>query len=155
ETFTASSLEAVRQYTLAQDLAGRGRDPDAIPFYQAAVQADPNFGRPYSGLATSLFHLGRQDEAGEQWKKALSVMGRMTDREKYRTLGTYNLAIAGNYQQAIENYTTLVNLYPSDLVGLNNLAFAYFSVLNFPKALEEGKRALDLYPNNIVIGNNY
>jgi tetratricopeptide (TPR) repeat protein len=155
ETFTASSLEAVKMYTLAQDLAARGRDTDAIPYYERAIQADPNFGRAFSGLATSLFHLGRQDEAAEQWKKALALMGRMTDREKYRTLGTYNLAIAGNYQQAIENYSTLVNLYPSDLVGLNNLAFAYFSVLDFPKALEQGKRALDLYPNNVVIGNNY
>ena len=82
-------------------------------------------------------------------------MSRMTDREKYRTLGTYNLAIAGNYEQAIANYTTLLNLYPSDNVGLNNLAFAYFSVLNFPKALEIGKRAVDLYPGNMVIGNNY
>jgi tetratricopeptide (TPR) repeat protein len=155
ETFTASSLEAVRQYTLAQDLAGRGRDADAIPYYQQAIQADPNFGRAFSGLATSLFHLGRQDEAAEQWKKALALMSRMSDREKYRTLGTYNLAIAGNYEQAIANYSTLVNLYPSDFAGLNNLAFAYFSVLNFPKALEVGKKALDLYPTNTVIGNNY
>ncbi len=155
ETFTASSLEAVRQYTLAQDLAGRGRDSEAIAYYQRAIQADPNFGRAFSGLATSLYHIGRQDEAAEEWKKALALMGRMTDREKYRTLGTYNLAIAGNYQQAIENYSTLVEHYPSDLVGLNNLAFAYFSVLDFTKALEVGKRALDLYPSNPVIGNNY
>ncbi|HKW02872.1 MAG TPA: serine/threonine-protein kinase [Vicinamibacterales bacterium] len=155
ETFTASSLEAVKQYTLAQDLAGRGRDADAIPYYQQAIQADPNFGRAYSGLATSLFHLGRQDEAGEQWKKALALMSRMTDREKYRTLGGYNLAFAGNYEQAIANYSTLVNLYPSDFAGLNNLAFAYFNVLNFPKALEIGKKAVDLYPGNTIIGNNY
>jgi tetratricopeptide (TPR) repeat protein/TolB-like protein len=155
ETFTASSLDAVQAYTQGQDLALSGRDADAIPFYERAIAADPNFGRAYSGLATSLYHLGRQDEAGVQWKKALALMGRMTDREKYRTLGTYNLAIAGNYQQAIENYSTLVQLYPNDLAGLNNLAFAYFSMLDFKKALDYGKRALDVYPTNVVIGNNY
>jgi eukaryotic-like serine/threonine-protein kinase len=154
ETFTASSLEAVRLYSQAQDLASRGRDEDALDFYRRAIEIDPNFGRAYSGWATSAFHLGRKDEAAAHWKKALALMDRMSDREKYRTLGTYNLAIAGNYEQAIDNYSALVRQYPTDLVGHNNLAYAYFSLLNFSKAAEEGRRALALYPNNVVIGNN-
>ena len=79
----------------------------------------------------------------------------MTQREKYLTLGTYYLGIAKNYQLAIENYSKLVSLYPTDLAGHNNLAFAYFSVLDFAKAREEGDKARRLYPKNILVGNNY
>ncbi len=154
ESLTASSLEAVREYSLAQDLANAGRHADAIAHYRAAVERDPNFGRAYSGWATAAFYLGRKDEAEAEWKKAMALMGRMTEREKYRTLGTYYLGIARNYDKAIENYTALIKLYPTDLAGHNNLAFAYFSTLNFAKAREEGDKARGLYPKNVLIGNN-
>jgi eukaryotic-like serine/threonine-protein kinase len=154
ESLTASSLEAVREYSVAQDLASAGRHADAIVHYRAAVERDKALGRAYSGWATAAFYLGRKDEAETQWKKALSLMDGMTEREKYRTLGTYYLGIARNYDKAIENYSALIRLYPTDLAGHNNLAFAYFSTLNFAKAREEGDRARQLYPNNVLIGNN-
>ena len=154
ESLTSSSLEAVREYSIAQDLASAGRHADAIVHYRAAVARDPNFGRAYSGWATAAFYLGRKDEAEAQWKKALALMSRMTEREKYRTLGTYYLGIAKNYDKAIENYSALIRLYPTDLAGYNNLAFAYFSTLNFAKAREEGDKARQLYPKNVLIGNN-
>jgi eukaryotic-like serine/threonine-protein kinase len=154
ESLTASSLDAVREYSIAQDLASAGRNEEAISHYRAAIAHDPTFGRAYSGWATAAFYLGRKDEASVEWKKALALLGGMTEREQYRTLGTYYLGIARNYEKAIENYSTLVRLYPTDLAGHNNLAFAYFSVLNFAKAREEGDRARRLFPRNILVGNN-
>ncbi len=79
----------------------------------------------------------------------------MTEREKYRTLGGYYLAFAKNYTKAIETYQSLVRLYPTDLAGHNNLAFAYFNTLDFAKAREEGDKARRLYPKNALIGNNF
>jgi tetratricopeptide (TPR) repeat protein len=154
ETLTSSSLEAVREYSIAQDLASAGRHEDAIVHYRAAVERDSKFGRAYSGWATAAFYLGRKDEAEAQWKKALALMSGMTEREKYRTLGTYYLGIPKNYDKAIENYSALLRLYPTDLAGHNNLAFAYFSTLNFAEAREEGDKARRLYPKNVLIGNN-
>ena len=58
------------------------------------------------------------------WKRALSLMDRMSDRERYRTLGGYYLGIARNYEQAIENYSDLVKAYPADRAGHSNLALA-------------------------------
>ena len=98
--------------------------------------------------------MGRKTEAEENWKKALALMDRMTEREKYRTQGTYFFAVARNYEQAIDNYETLIKHYPTDSSGLNNLAIAYFMVLNFPKAQEMGKRVLQLYPKNVLFRNN-
>jgi hypothetical protein len=47
ETFTAASLEAVKNYTEAQKLASSFQFEEAVAFYQAAVLGDPNFGRAY------------------------------------------------------------------------------------------------------------
>ena len=89
------------------------------------------------------------------WKKALSVVDRMTDREKYRTLGLYYGTVSRDYDKAIENYAMLVKLYPADGAGHNNLALAYFSTRNFAQALEEGRRALDIYPRKLLYRANY
>ena len=154
ETLTASNLEAVRDYSIGQDFNQRGRHDDAIRQYQSAIKADPKFGRAYSGLATSLFYVGRRDDAAKMWAEALKYMDRMTDREKYRTRGTYFLAVTQNYEKAIEEFSTLVRRYPADRVGHNNLAFAYFATQDFAKAREEGRRAVELAPTNVIIRNN-
>jgi len=154
ETFTASSLDAVREYSLAQDLASAGKDEDAVVHYRKATEIDANFGRAYSGWALSAFSLGRQDEARTLWNRALSLMNRMTDREKYRTLGLYYVAVAGDYEKAVENYSMLVKLYPADGVGHSNLAVAEFLSLNFAKAVQEGQYAASIYPKNAKFRNN-
>ena len=67
----------------------------------------------------------------------------MTEREKLRTVGGYYLGIVRNYDKAIETYQELVAKYPADSAGYNNLAVAQFSVLNFAKALEYGRKAIE------------
>jgi tetratricopeptide (TPR) repeat protein len=154
ETFTAGSLEAAGDFSVGQDLASAGKDDEALAYYKRALDRDPRFGRAYASWGVSAYKLGRRDESAEAYKKALSLLDRMTEREKYRTLGTYYLTTARNYEKAVENYTTLVQLYPADRAGHSNLALAYFYVLDFKKALDEGRRAVDIYPRNETFRNN-
>lgn len=149
ETFTSASLEAASAYVAAQDLAAAGKFADAIAKYQEAVQRDPDFGRAYSGWATAAFRAGRLDEADQLWKKSLTLLERMTEREKYRTLGGYYLGPGANDDQAVENYRTLVEKYPADGPGLNNLAVAYFRVLDFKRAFEQAQKATAVYPRSL------
>ena len=155
ETFTAGSLDAVRAYSLGQELMLKRKDEEAIGSYRRAVELDPNFGRAYAGWAVSAFQLGRTEEATANWNKALSLMDRMTDREKYRTLGGYYLGVSQDYEKAVENYETLIRLYPADTAGHSNLALSYFYARNFPKALEEGRKAMALWPGSIRFRSNY
>jgi len=155
ETFTAASLEAASFYTRAQSLAAANKDEEALPIYQRAVEADPEFARAYSGWGLSAFKLGRRSEATEQWNKALKRLDRMTERERYRTLGLYYSVVSLNYDKAIENYSQLVKLYPADGAAHNNLAISNFMTLNFQQALAEGKRVLDVYPEDVQFRANY
>jgi tetratricopeptide (TPR) repeat protein/predicted Ser/Thr protein kinase len=155
ETFTAASLEAIRSYTQAQDFANDDNDEQAAEYYRRATEQDPNFGRAYAGLALSTELLGRSEESAELWKKALSLLDRMTEREKLRTLGVYYRRVAHNNDKAIEVYTELVQKYPADGTGHNNLAVAYFATRNFPKAFEAGGRALELAPKRERYQTNY
>ncbi|MCZ6560449.1 MAG: tetratricopeptide repeat protein, partial [Gammaproteobacteria bacterium] len=155
ETFTASSLEAVKNYTTAQDLAAAGRYDEAIVFYEQAIAADGEFGRAYSGWALSLFYLGREDQAAALWERALTEMDSMSERERLRTLGLYYVAVAGDYQKAVESYQALVDKYPADNTGHNNMAISYYFMLDFRKAMEAAGRGLEIYPNNKTVISNY
>jgi eukaryotic-like serine/threonine-protein kinase len=154
ETFSAGSLEAARAYAQAQDLASSGREQEAIALYKEAATRDPNFGRAYASWAVAAYRLGNTDEAELLWKKALALMDRMTDRERLRTLGTYHFGVTRNYELAVENYEALLKRYPADASGLNNLGIAYFETLNFTKAVEQGRRAVDVYPRNALYRQN-
>ncbi len=155
ETFTTTSLEAMHEYAQAQDLLLRRRDREAIDHYRLAIQYDSKFGRAYAGWAVAAHTIGREDEAVEQWKTAMQYIDRMTEREKYRTLGGYYLGVTRDYDKAIENYETLVQRYPADTAGHSNLALSYFYKLNFARAFEEGQRAIDLQKNSLRFRSNY
>lgn len=155
ETVTASSLEAAHDYSLGQDHMWEGKLAEAAQDYSKAVELDPKFGRAYAGLAISYLNRKRYAEAGEYYKKALALLDRMSERERYRTLGTYYLSYVQNYGQAAETLKKLVSLYPADTAGYNNLGIAYAFVRNLPEAATAAKRALEIAPNNVQTRLNY
>ena len=155
ETFTTSSLVSAREYSAAQALANANRDEEAIEAYQRALADDPRLGRAYAGWASSAIKLGRTREAEELYQKAFSLVDRMSEREKFRTFGVYYLNVARNYENAIENFGSLVAKYPADGAAHNNLALANFYLLRFDEARAEGKRVIDIYPRSGLYRYNY
>lgn len=155
ETFTSTSLEAVKLFTQGQSHAFREENLAAIEFYEQAVEKDPDFGRAYTAWALSEFKLGRREKSEQLWQEALSRIDNMTERERYRTLGVYYAAVTGNQRKAIENYELLVEKYPADAIGWNNLGVAYFSTLQFDKAMEVGGQLVELFPGNPAFKTNY
>ena len=155
EAFTAASLEAAHAYTTALDKAFAGSHGEAAVLYEQATQLDPNFGREYSTWAVSEHKLGRREKATELWNKALTLMDTMTERERLRTLGVYYISVTGNYENAVQNFSELVEKYPADAAGLNNLAVAAFLTGDFARASREGGRLLEIYPNSELYRINY
>ncbi len=155
ETFTAASIEAADTYMDAMQLAYDGRHEEAIENFRTATVLDPNFGRAFSGWALSEIKLGRDEEASALWDKALSLMTTMTERERLRTLGLYYGSITRNYDKAVESFAELVEKYPADAAGRNNLAVTAFRALDFQRAAVEGRRILEIYPNGLLYRTNF
>jgi tetratricopeptide (TPR) repeat protein/tRNA A-37 threonylcarbamoyl transferase component Bud32 len=153
DAFTAASLEAAREYVRAQELLAAGKAAEAIPAYLSAAKLDPDFGRAWSGAATAAGNLGLRDDADRYFQEALAKIDRMTERERLRTRGQYYL-FARNAAKGVEENAALVARYPSDGVGLGNLALAHFQLRQFDKATEIATRASALNPNNLPRLNN-
>jgi tetratricopeptide (TPR) repeat protein len=155
ETFTAASIEAARAYVTGGQLAFEGKYEAAVEAYQEAIRLDENFGRAYASLGLSAQRVGQTELSEQAWEKALSLMDTMTEREKLRTLGVYYASVSWNFRSAIDNFSALVEKYPADVPGRNNLAVVYFYTLDFDKARDEGKKVLEVYPDRAILISNY
>ena len=153
ETYTTHSLDAAHEYALAQLGQFSGNYNDAIEHSQKALQFDPEMGRAYVVLAVVYNNMKQPQQAEKYFQLALSKIDHMSDREKYRTRGSY-LCVLRKPEKALEELQQLVAKYPADNTGLANLALAYFYRRDMAQALQQGARAADLYPKNTIYRNN-
>ena len=149
ETVTASSLDALRAYERGQDLSRSNKLDEALDSYKQAIALDPMMGRAYAGMAVVYDDLKDEPKSKAAYEAALKRVDRMTEREKYRTLGTYYLLVARNYDKAIENYEELLRRYPADSAAHGNLGMAYMLTGNPERAVTEAREVLKIYPNNL------
>ncbi|MFQ6005145.1 MAG: tetratricopeptide repeat protein [Woeseia sp.] len=147
-TLAMTSLEAVRWFDRAQDLQYDRNYEDAISSYKKALEYEPALGRAYAGWAVAAHMLDRVDESDKAWEQAVARLDTMTERERLRALGTYYLKVARNYDKAVEHYYALIDEFPADYVGYENLAVSYFLTLDFQNALHAGRAAMDVSPNS-------
>jgi tetratricopeptide (TPR) repeat protein len=153
ETYTTTSIEAAHAYARAQDLGFRARFQESLVEYQRTIALDPSMGRAYAGMAAVNRNAGQLAEAEANYKLALSRIDRMTEREQYRTRGSYAITVE-NYRKAVEELTQLVKKFPADNTGHGNLAVALLQIRDVDKALVEGREATRINPSSLSQQNN-
>jgi serine/threonine protein kinase/tetratricopeptide (TPR) repeat protein len=153
ETFSTASLQALNSYARGQEYHQQGRNEEAAEQYRQAIGFDPEFGRAYAGLAVTLYNQGEIEKAAEQFQKALALIDRMTERERYRTRGNYYLTVH-NHEKAIEEFRQLLDRYPADTAGHNGLALAHFFARDMEGALAEIRRGVEVYPKFVPARSN-
>jgi tetratricopeptide (TPR) repeat protein/predicted Ser/Thr protein kinase len=148
-SFTAASLEVVHQYGVGMEQQFAGKMGDALGSFSKASELDPAFARAWAGMAAVSGNMGRLQDAENYAKLAMAHVDRMTERERYRIRGLYYVR-TGNWQKCVEEYTELVNQYPADNIGHNNLAGCLAHQHNMAKAMEVAQQALRISPKDLV-----
>jgi serine/threonine protein kinase/tetratricopeptide (TPR) repeat protein len=149
ETLSASSLEAVHEYASGLDATSAGHNDEAIKHLMEAVNLDPNFGMAYTSFATALANIGRRQDADKYMQEALRHIDHMTERERWRTRGNF-YRLRGDDQKCVEEYTGLLEKYPSDTGAYNNIAFCLTDLRMLKKAVDVERRAVAILPKRAL-----
>jgi serine/threonine protein kinase/predicted Zn-dependent protease len=140
---TTGSAEAYKYYIEARKQHHDTKDSEAIELYQKAISIDPGFGMAYRGMAAAYSNLGMLKKQKETIQKALELVDRVSERERYLIQGQYYYSDPKTYDKAIESYNKLLELYPDDTIGTSYLCNIYISLEEWDKAIkyaEEGYR---------------
>ncbi len=112
-----------------------------VALLEEAIAADTNFAMAYRKLGVALSNEGRQlDRANEAIAKAFAKRDRLTERERYMTLGSYYTP--RDPDRAIQAYQQLLDIDPNHRQALNNLALLYSSRRDYRRAEDLLQRAL-------------
>jgi eukaryotic-like serine/threonine-protein kinase len=159
EEATTPSLDALKAYSLARRTRFAQGDSAALPFFKHSVELDPNFAMPYAAMASAYINLSEGGRAAENATKAYELRAKVSERERFYIEGAYYLDTTGELDKAAQAYELWLQTYPRDDVPYRDLGFVSAALGNYERALEVGKEAIRLQPNDqdnyANLGNSY
>jgi serine/threonine protein kinase/tetratricopeptide (TPR) repeat protein len=114
EQATTSSLEALKAYSLGLKQNLKNGYAAALPYYQRAIELDPNFAQGYVALSGIYYNLGEVERANEYSTKAFQLRGHASEREKQFIASNYYLTVTRELDKAAETYQEVSESYPED-----------------------------------------
>lgn len=141
EKATTASLPALRKYTEGYRLFVNGDRVGAIRLYEDAIALDTAFATAHSAIASAYSAMAEPGRALAARLRALAHADRLPFRER----GTMVASTAygrNDFQEAIREYSRLLERYPTDVPILNNLALAHREARGFAEAESLWHRAI-------------
>jgi DNA-binding winged helix-turn-helix (wHTH) protein/Flp pilus assembly protein TadD len=149
ENATTGSLEALQAYSLGRREMATTNWEAAVPFFQRAIQLDPNFAMAYARLGMSFRNYGEGNLGTENARKAYLLRDHASQLEKFYIESHYYNIGVGNYEKAAQVYELWAQTYPRDWVARVNLAQIYSVLGEFERALQEALKSVQLNPNAV------
>ena len=146
EQATTSSLEALKAFSLGNQVRTEGREVDAIRFYERAVELDPNFAMAYARLSVIYFNIGDNTKATEYAVQAYERRDRVSERERFYITARHQ-TMTGADNDLISTYELWKQTYPRDTTPRNNLAIVYSKIGDFEHSVGEALEANRLDPS--------
>ena len=154
EQATTSSLEALQAYSLGWKTQwAKGDSAAAVPFFQRAVQLDPNFAMAYASLGTSYWVVAETSLGAENMKKAYALRERVSTREKFYIESHYHDFVTGDMEKTRQACELWTQTYPRDDVPKVVLGVVYSKLGQYDKLLAENREALGLYASAVNYAN--
>jgi len=151
---TTPSLEALKAYSLSRKASAEKGSAAAVPYLQRAVELDPNFASAYNGLGIMYSNLGQPSRSAEYLSKAFQLREHASEREKLHIASAYYQLVTGEQEKAAETFQEWIESYPRDAIAYTNLASTYTILAQYDKALDAGRQAEQLVPDNVITAEN-
>lgn len=117
---------------------------NALPFYEKALKADPEYAKANLAMAIALTKLGRLEESKAYYEKTLKLDPE--NAQAYNNLGMW-YDRQGRVEEAKQYFLKAVELEPGSALNHNNLGMAYGKLGQGELAVAEFEKAIDLKPD--------
>jgi DNA-binding winged helix-turn-helix (wHTH) protein/tetratricopeptide (TPR) repeat protein len=123
---TTSSLDALLAYRAGQNLYRSGKRRESIPFFERAVDLDPQFCSAYNMLGSAYHSINNEQASRENFAKAFELKDRrLTQEENFLTTALYDFSITGNLEEGTTVLVLYKEAYPRSVSAYNLLGIAY------------------------------
>ncbi len=144
---TMQSLEAWKAYSMGTKATYEKGSTAALPFFERAVEIDPNLVVGYVALTFSYANRGEYRRSKECARKAYELRDKVSERERLSIEATYYFRITGELEKAVETYKLWAQTYPTDVTPRGNLAAIYTSLGQPEKSLDMSREVVRLEPD--------
>lgn len=147
-TATTPSLEALQAYSMGDYLGSQGKEEsESLPFFQRAVELDPQFAMAYGQIANDYYNLSEFNQASTYYAKAFQLSEHVSAKEKLILQAHYYAEGRHDLENGIRTYGLWADTYPFDWVPFVNLCNQYTQLGKYAPAIEAGQQALKLQPD--------
>ncbi|MGC1581163.1 MAG: winged helix-turn-helix domain-containing protein, partial [Candidatus Acidiferrales bacterium] len=135
---TTSSLEAVQAYQTGVTRSRAGKISESIPFFERAVELDPEFCSAYVMLGASYHGVGDEEASRKNFARAFELKDkRLTQEENFLVTATYYWNVTGNLEKENAILTLYQQVYPRSFNASNLLGINYILLGRKEEALQE------------------
>jgi len=145
---TTSSLEALKAFTLADELHNKLEDISSIPLYQRAIELDPNFALAHLRLGVVAGNTDQPSLATKEVAKAFELRDRTSEYERLYITAYYYFD-TGQIEKSLQAQELMKQTYPRDEVSRINVAVDYFQIGQYEKTVENCLEAIRLQPDTL------
>ncbi|MBV9483611.1 MAG: protein kinase [Acidobacteria bacterium] len=145
---TTSSLEALKAFTLGDQLHTKLEDVQSIPLYQRAIELDPNFALAHLRVGIVAGNTSQFSLASKEVAKAFELRDRTSEYE-HLYITAYYYFDTGQTEKSIETWELMKQTYPRDEVSRINSSVEYQQIGKFQKSVENCLEAIRLRPETL------
>jgi DNA-binding winged helix-turn-helix (wHTH) protein len=151
---TTPSLEALKAYSLGMKAGGEKGSAAALPYFQRAIDLDPNFAMGYLLVGTDYNNLNEVGRASEYVSKAFQLREHASEREKLSIASAY-YRVTGELDKAAQTSQERIETYPRDWNAYSSLGLVFASQGKYEKSAEIAKQGLrvgsdTVYPYEVL-----
>ena len=142
------SLDALKAYTQAHELAMAGRFQESVPPFRRAIELDSRFAIAYSDLGVVYSNLGEPGLSAAASRKAYQLRDLADEPDRLFITARYHTQVTGDLHESIRDYELWTEMYAHESSPWTSLANAQTQIGRPDLSIDPAKRAIAIDVNN-------
>jgi eukaryotic-like serine/threonine-protein kinase len=146
---TTVSLAALQAFSLGAKAFREKGPAAALPYFQRAIELDPNFALGYLLMGYNYSALGEVGRANEYLTKAFQLRERTSEGEKLTITASYYSSVTGELDKAAQTLQQMIESYPRESEWYGSLAEVFAWQGRYEQATDITREAVRLAPDRV------